>query len=544
MFEAFDGMQRVAAANGGGANDEGAIRDSFSGRLEFFSARQKRQGAHSGSCFTKSQFVGIHNAKMEETEVAHGPGGGADVERIARVDEDDAQVIELGWGGQGTAVILRRAGAKGEYFAEEEWQNKRHGRDTVRQDRGARTMSARKNMKRRSPVFGGLDIGHGNGWLNFGVIGVAGMLACFALAAVWGLAEAQTNKKAGVERGAFGKLDNGTAIEVFTLRNSHAATAKIITYGGTLTELWVPDRAGKAGDVVLGFDDLNGYLGDHPHFGGVIGRYANRIAKGKFSIDGQEYTLATNNGPNTLHGGTVSFDRRVWKGEPVSDAHGAAVRLTYVSPDGEEHFPGALTVAVVYTLTEDNALKIEYTGTTDKPTAVNLTNHSYFNLSGGGDVRGYTLKLNASRYTPVDSTLIPTGELAEVKGTAYDFTKPMTIGARIAELAKVKELGGYDINYVVDGENGKLRMAAKVADPASGREMEVWTTEPGVQLYTANWLDGSIHGKRGVAYGRYGAVCLETQHYPDSVNHANFPSAILRPGATYHSETIYKFSVK
>jgi aldose 1-epimerase len=370
------------------------------------------------------------------------------------------------------------------------------------------------------------------------------MLACLALAAVWGPAEAQTNKKAGVERGAFGKLDDGTAIEVFTLRNSHGATAKVITYGGTLAELWMPDRAGKNGDVVLGFDDLKGYLSDHPHFGGVIGRYANRIAKGQFSIDGQEYTLATNDGPNTLHGGTVSFDRRVWKGEPVSDAQGAAVRLTYVSPDGEEHFPGALTVTVVYTLAEDNALKIEYTATTDKPTAVNLTNHSYFNLSGGGEVRGYTLTVNASRYTPVDSTLIPTGELAVVKGTAYDFTKPMTIGARIAELAKVKELGGYDINYVVDGENGKLRMAAKVADPVSGREMEVWTTEPGVQLYTANWLDGSIHGKRGVAYGKYGAVCLETQHYPDSVNHANFPSAILRPGATYHSETIYKFSVK
>lgn len=378
---------------------------------------------------------------------------------------------------------------------------------------------------------------------NLGTI-IPGMLAIFLLASLRGPAQMQTTKKAGVERGAFGKLDDGTAIEVFTLRNSNGAVAKIITYGATLAELWVPDRAGKAGDVVLGFDDLKGYLGDHPHFGGIIGRYANRIAKGKFSIDGREYTLATNNGPNTLHGGTVSYDRRVWKGEPVSGAKGAAVRMTYVSPDGEEHFPGALTVTAMYTLTEDNALKIEYSATTDKPTAINLTNHSYFNLSGGGDVLGYTLTLNASRYTPVDSTLIPTGELAPVKGTAYDFARPMTIGSRIAELAKIKEAGGYDINYVVDGENGKLRMAAKVADPASGREMEVWTTEPGVQLYTANWLDARIHGKHGAAYGRYGAVCLETQHYPDSPNHANFPSTILRPGAVFHSETIYKFSAK
>jgi aldose 1-epimerase len=379
---------------------------------------------------------------------------------------------------------------------------------------------------------------------GFGAVGVAGMLVVLALVALLGPAQAQTTQKAGVERGAFGKLGDGTAIEVFTLRNSKGASATILTYGGTLTELWVPDRAGKEGDVVLGFDDLEGYLSDHPHFGGIIGRYANRIAKGKFSIDGKEYTLATNNGPNTLHGGTVSYDRRVWKGETVSGAKGAAVRMTYVSPDGEEHFPGTLTVTVTYTLTDDNALKIEYTAKTDKPTAINLTNHSYFNLSGGGDVLGYALTLSASRYTPTDSTLIPTGELAPVKGTAYDFTKPMTVGSRIAELAKIKEAGGYDINYVVDGENGKLRMAAKVTDPASGREMEVWTTEPGVQLYTANWLDGSIHGKHGAAYGRFGAVCLETQHYPDSPNHARFPSTILRPGAVFHSETLYKFSAK
>jgi aldose 1-epimerase len=359
-----------------------------------------------------------------------------------------------------------------------------------------------------------------------------------------GSAPAQTAQKAGVEREAFGKLEDGTVIEVFTLRNSRGASAKVMTYGATLTNLWVPDRKKNEGDVVLGFDDLKGYLGDHQHFGGIIGRYANRIAKGEFSIDGREYNLATNSGPNTLHGGTVGFDRKVWKGEAVTGVKGAAARLTYVSPDGEEHFPGTLTVSVVYTLTEGNALKIEYTATTDKPTTVNLTNHSYFNFSGGGDVLGYTLTLNASRYTPVDSTLIPKGELAPVKGTAYDFTKPMTIGAGIAELEKIKGAGGYDINYAVDGEIGQPRLAAKVVDSISGRVMEVWTTEPGLQLYTANWLDGSIKGKGGVAYKRFGAVCLETQDYPDSVNHANFPNAILRPGAAYHTETIYRFSAK
>jgi aldose 1-epimerase len=317
--------------------------------------------------------------------------------------------------------------------------------------------------------------------------------------------------------------------------------AKVITYGATLTELWVPDRKQENADVVLGFDELKGYLDERRHIGGTIGRYANRIAKGRFSLDGKEYTLAINNGPNTLHGGKIGFDHKVWQGEPVSGGQGAGVRLTYVSPDGEEHFPGNLTVTVVYTLTDDNALKIEYTAKTDRATPVNLTNHSYFNLAGGGDVLGYMLTLNGSQYTPVDSTLIPSGELASVKDTPYDFTHPMTIGSRIAEL---KETGGYDFNYVLDGESGKLMLAAKIVDPASGREMEVWTTQPGLQLYTGNYLDGSIVGKRGAVYRKYGGVCLETQHYPDSVNHANFPNVILRPGAEYHQETIYKFSAK
>lgn len=347
--------------------------------------------------------------------------------------------------------------------------------------------------------------------------------------------------KAGVERSAFGKLEDGTEIEQFTLRNSKGAMAKVISYGAVLTELWVPDRAGKQADVVLGFDNLQGYLGNHPHFGGTIGRYANRIAGGKFTLDGKEYTLAVNNGPNTLHGGKISFDRRVWKAEQLKEANGAAVRFTYTSPDGEENFPGNLTVNVVYTLTEENALKIDYTAKTDKATPINMTNHSYFNLSGGGDVLGYTMYINSDQYTPVDSTLIPTGEIVPVKGTPYDFTSPATVGSRMGE---IKNVAGYDINYVVKGASGKLRLAAKVDDPSSGREMEVWTTQPGVQFYNAIGLNGTLTGVGGVTYPKYGAVCLETQHYPDSVHHANFPSVILRPGKTFHEVTVYKFSTK
>jgi aldose 1-epimerase len=358
------------------------------------------------------------------------------------------------------------------------------------------------------------------------------------------VAQSPSDKKGRIDRSEFGKLDNGTVIEAFTLRNSRGATAKIITYGATLVELQVPDRKGKNADVVLGFDDLKGYTGEHPHFGGIIGRYANRIARGKFRIDGKEYSLAINNGPNTLHGGLVGFDHKVWKSEPVAGAKDPAVKFTYVSPDGEEHFPGTLTVTVTYVLTGDNALKINYHATVDKPTVLNLTNHSYFNLAGGGDVLNHVLMLHASEYTSADATLIPTGEIASVKGTPYDFRRPTKIGTRIEEVAKVKEQGGYDNNFVISGASGTLRLAAEVSDPASGRKMEVWTTEPGVQLYTANWLDGKLVGKRGVQYRRYGAVCLEAQHYPDSPNHVNFPTTVLRPGETYHQETIYKFSAK
>ncbi len=348
--------------------------------------------------------------------------------------------------------------------------------------------------------------------------------------------------EATVEKSNFGTLEDGTVIEAFTLRNVRGAMVKVITYGGTLTELWVPDKNGKLGDVVFGFDGLKGYLGSHPYFGSTVGRYANRIAKGKFTLDGKEYTLAINNGPNSLHGGKIGFDRRVWKAEPLREPHAAAVRFTYLSPDGEENYPGNLSVSVTYTLTDENALKLDYSAKTDKATPVNLTNHSYFNLAGsGGDILGYVLYLNADWFTPVDATLIPTGEIRSVKGTPLDFTKPTPIGAHIAE---IKDIGGYDHNFVINGEPGKLRLAARVSEPTSGRQMEVWTTEPGVQFYSSIGLDGTIVGKGGIAYKKYGALCLETQHYPDSPNHPNFPSTILRPGESFHSETIYKFSNK
>ena len=348
--------------------------------------------------------------------------------------------------------------------------------------------------------------------------------------------------EATVEKSNFGTLEDGTVIEAFTLRNARGAMAKVITYGATLTELWVPDKNGKLGDVVLGFDGLKGYLGSHPYFGSTVGRYANRIAKGKFTLDGKEYTLAINNGPNSLHGGKIGFDRRVWKAEPLREPSAAAVRFTYLSPDGEENYPGNLSVSVTYTLTDENALKLDYSAKTGKATPVNLTNHSYFNLAGsGGDILGNVLYLNADRFTPVDSTLIPTGEIRPVKGTPLDFTKPTPIGAHIAE---IKDIGGYDHNFVINGEPGKLRLAARVSEPTSGRQMEVWTTEPGVQFYSSIGLDGTIVGKGGITYKKYGALCLETQHYPDSPNHPNFPSTIVRPGESFHSETIYKFSTK
>jgi aldose 1-epimerase len=345
------------------------------------------------------------------------------------------------------------------------------------------------------------------------------------------------------ERMDFGKTPEGTPVELFVLTNGKM-TAKVMTYGAILTELQVPDLNGKPGDVVLGFDNLASYLAGHPHFGATTGRVANRIAKGRFTLDGKEYMLAVNNGPNSLHGGLKGFDKVVWKAEDVSGPGGPAVKLTYTSPDGEEGYPGNLTATVTYTVTPDNGLKIDYTAVSDKATPVNLTNHTYFNLGGpaSGDILRHELILAADEYTPADETLIPTGKLAPVKGTPLDFTSPTPIGSRFDQLEG--EPRGYDHNFVLRGDGKTPTLGARVYDPGTGRVLEMLTTEPGVQLYTANFLNGTIKGKEGVVYKKHQAFCLEAQHFPDSVHHASFPSTILRPGEKYTQTTIYKFSTR
>jgi aldose 1-epimerase len=338
-----------------------------------------------------------------------------------------------------------------------------------------------------------------------------------------------------------GKLADGTPIELYTLTNSSGMTAKITTYGAIVTELHVPDRQGKTTDVVLGFDDLESYVKGHPFFGANAGRVANRIAKGRFTLHGKEYRLATNNGPNHLHGGLKGFDKKVWKAEPLESDN--AVRFHYRSPDGEEGYPGNLDATVTYTLTKDNALQIDFRAKTDQATPVNLAHHSYFNLSGpsSGNILDHEMMIAADRYTPTDEGLIPTGKIEAVKGTALDFTTPTPIGKRIEQLKNVPG-GGYDHNFVLRGGEGKgPHLAARVRDPKSGRILEVWTTEPGVQLYTGNFLDGKVKGKGGVVYNKHQGFCLEAQHFPDAVNHPNFPSVILQPGAEYSQRTSYKF---
>lgn len=345
----------------------------------------------------------------------------------------------------------------------------------------------------------------------------------------------------------FGKTADGTAVEVYTLKNSKGMVAKVMTLGATLTELHVPDKAGKTANVVLGFDDVAGYQSDkNQYFGCTTGRVANRIAKGKFTLDGKEYQLAVNNGPNHLHGGVKrSLDKVVWKAQPIQTVQGASVRFTYTSPDGEEGYPGNLNITVTYTLVEDNAVRINYTATTDKPTPVNLTNHSYFNLSGEGSdtVLDHVLEIAADEYTPADDTLIPTGKIESVEGTPLDFTKPTRIGERINQLVNTPFLG-YDHNFVLrQRERGRPTLAARLTDPKSGRVLTVLTTEPGVQFYSGNFLTGQT-GKGGKPYKQRSALCLETQHFPDSVNHPNFPSTILRPGQTYRQTCIYAFSAE
>jgi aldose 1-epimerase len=346
---------------------------------------------------------------------------------------------------------------------------------------------------------------------------------------------------------SFGNTTDGTAVQIYTLCNRDGMEARIMTYGGIVESLKVPDRNGRLGDVVLGYDNLAGYLTNSPFFGALIGRYGNRIAKGQFTLDGQTYTLPTNNPPNSLHGGDKGFFARVWKAAALVTSNGPVLQLSYLSKDGEEGYPGNMSVTATYTITEDNALRLDFEATSDKDTVCNLTHHSYFNLAGqgNGDILGDILYINANSFTPVDATLIPTGELRPVDGTPFDFRQPTAIGARInADDQQIKFGPGYDHNWVINKPAGQLGLMARVSEPARGRVMEVFSTEPGLQFYSGNFLNGSIMGKDGMVYRYRSAFCMEPQHYPDSPNHPEFPSTELKPGETYHNTIIYKFSTQ
>jgi aldose 1-epimerase len=354
--------------------------------------------------------------------------------------------------------------------------------------------------------------------------------------------------KPTMTKAPFGKLADGTAVDIYTLANSKGFEARITNYGGIVVSLKTPDKAGKLEDVVLGFDNLDGYLKTHPFFGALAGRYANRIAKGQFKLGDKTYKLFVNNGPNSLHGGKVGFDKKLWTAKDVSKADAAGLELSYLSKDGEEGYPGNLNVTVTYWVTNDNELKIDYAATTDKETVLNITNHSYFNLAGAGngDILKHEVMINADNVTAVDATLIPTGEIKPVAGTPLDFTKPMAIGARIDDTKDQQMVygKGYDHNFVLNNSTGAVALAARVTEPATGRVLEVLTDQPGVQLYTGNFLDGTLTGKGGKVYPRRAGFCLETQHYPDSPNHANFPTTVLKPGQQYKSTTVFKFSAQ
>jgi aldose 1-epimerase len=370
------------------------------------------------------------------------------------------------------------------------------------------------------------------------------LIALLTVAVAGSLACAADTPTLGTTVKPYGKMPDGTQVDEYTLVNKNGVTMKVITLGGIVTELHVPDKNGKLADVCLGCSNLEEYREGHPYFGAITGRVANRIGKGKFTLDGKEYTLATNNGPNHLHGGKVGFDKVVWKATVGAGPMVQVLKLSYTSKDGEEGYPGTLKVDVLYTLSDTNAWTIDYTATTDKATPVNLTQHAYFNLAGhaSGTILDHELKINASNYTPGDDTLLPTGKIAPVKDTPFDFTKATPVGKRIKEIKA--DPVGYDLNYVLDGRAGTIREIAEVSEPKSGRVMKVFTTEPGVQLYSGNFLDGKQKGKGGVKYSQYGGFCLETQHYPDSINQKTFPSVVLRPGETYRHTTIYSFSTR
>lgn len=360
--------------------------------------------------------------------------------------------------------------------------------------------------------------------------------------------EPKPEAKTKLIKSDFGQLPDGTPVGLYTLSNKNGIAIGVITYGARVTTLKTPDKNGQFADIVLGFDNIEGYLSTNPYFGAIVGRYGNRIAKGRFSLDGKDYKLAVNNGANALHGGLKGFDKVVWTARDASTPEGAAVELTYVSKDGEEGYPGNLTVKVTYTLTDANEVQLDYSATTDKLTVTNITNHSYFNLAGAGsgDILSHVMRLRAASFTPVDSGLIPNGKIAPVIHTPFDFANPIAIGARIDQAGdeQIKFGGGYDHNWVIDNPNvGSMAMAAEVSDPVSGRTLQLSTTQPGVQFYTGNFLDGTIQGKGGKVYGKRGAFCLETQHFPDSPNHPAFPNTMLNPKDTMKSRTVWRFGV-
>jgi aldose 1-epimerase len=359
-----------------------------------------------------------------------------------------------------------------------------------------------------------------------------------------------TGGKMDYRKKSWGKVD-GKPVLIYYMTNGNGMRADISNYGAIVRCLEVPDRNGKIDDIVLGYASVNEYLEDSPYFGALVGRYGNRIARGRFTLDGEDYKLAVNNGPNHLHGGLKGFDKVIWDAEPYMDENGVSLKLTYLSKDGEEGYPGNLKVTAIYTLTRDNELKIDYEATTDKPTVLNVTHHGYFNLAGQGksDILNHELMINAARFTPVDETLITTGELRPVKGTPFDFTSPRKIGERIdqSDDEQIRFGKGYDHNFVLNKSGKELTPAARVEEPTSGRVMEVYTTEPGVQFYAGNFLDGSNVGKDGKVYKHRYGFCLETQHFPDSPNkqdNKDFPSVVLRPGEKFTSQTIYKFSTQ
>ena len=351
-----------------------------------------------------------------------------------------------------------------------------------------------------------------------------------------------------ITKQSYGTTADGKAVEEYTLTNANGMEVKIITYGGIITAIKVPDRNGEMANVALGFNNLKDYETKNPYFGTITGRYANRIAKGKFTLDGKEYTLATNNGPNSLHGGIKGFDKVVWTPKEVTGPDGVGLELSYLSKDGEEGYPGNLDVKVLYTLTDKNEIKMDYTATTDKPTVVNLTNHTYWNLMGEGmgTIYDHLMMINADNYTPDDPNLIPTGELAPVAGTVWDFRVPKTIGPGQRSNDPQIVIGrGYDHNWVLNRpspDDKSLILASRVYEPTSGRVLEVWTTEPGIQFYAGNFLDGTLYGTSGHSYRQSDGLALETQHYPDSPNHANFPTTVLKPGETYKTTTVFKLS--